>query len=198
MFRTTSAVVLLSTRGLARGARDAIGAFARAGGGILIAASPDVEPSCSAACSIWQAGALGCRGETWTGVRCRLRISAILSSGRSARSPPISGRSGSNAHGDCRPDGWDVAARFTRRHTGAARADARARAASSCSRPTSIAAGTTFRCIPHSCRSSSEAVRYVSGHGERLRDYLVSGVPAACLREARCLHAPGPATASSP
>ena len=39
-----SAVVLLSTRDLGRPERDAIAAFVRSGGGILIAASPDIEP----------------------------------------------------------------------------------------------------------------------------------------------------------
>ncbi len=39
-----SAVALLSTRGLARPGRDAIAAFVRSGGGVFIAASPDVEP----------------------------------------------------------------------------------------------------------------------------------------------------------
>lgn len=38
------AVVLLSTRGLDRGARDAISSFVRAGGGLLVAAGPDLEP----------------------------------------------------------------------------------------------------------------------------------------------------------
>jgi hypothetical protein len=40
-----TAVVLLSTRGLGRPARDAIRAFVRSGGGILIAASSDIEPA---------------------------------------------------------------------------------------------------------------------------------------------------------
>jgi hypothetical protein len=39
------AVVLLTTRGLDRAAREAIAAFVRSGGGLLIAASPDVEAS---------------------------------------------------------------------------------------------------------------------------------------------------------
>ena len=38
------AVVLLSTRGLDRRARESLAGFVRAGGGLLIAASPDVEP----------------------------------------------------------------------------------------------------------------------------------------------------------
>jgi len=39
-----AALVLLSTRSLDRSARDAIVAFVRAGGGLLIAAAPEVEP----------------------------------------------------------------------------------------------------------------------------------------------------------
>jgi hypothetical protein len=49
------AVVLLSTRGLDRSARDGIVAFVRAGGGLMIVASPDVEPSVVAALFGWPA-----------------------------------------------------------------------------------------------------------------------------------------------
>lgn len=50
------AVVLLTTRGLDRAARDAMAAFVRGGGGLLIAAAPDVEPSEVAALFGWPAG----------------------------------------------------------------------------------------------------------------------------------------------
>jgi hypothetical protein len=43
--RRYAAIVLLTTRGLDRAGRDAIRAFVRSGGGILVAASPDVEPA---------------------------------------------------------------------------------------------------------------------------------------------------------
>jgi hypothetical protein len=53
------AVVLLSTRGLDRAARDAIVSFVRGGGGLLIAAAPDVEPAVVAALFGWPASSFG-------------------------------------------------------------------------------------------------------------------------------------------
>lgn len=52
------AVVLLSTRNLDRSARDAITAFVRAGGGLLIAAAPDVEAGVISAMFGWKPGAI--------------------------------------------------------------------------------------------------------------------------------------------
>jgi hypothetical protein len=51
------AVVLLSTRGLDRPAREAIAAFVKDGGGVFIAASPDVDPEVVASMFGWNAGA---------------------------------------------------------------------------------------------------------------------------------------------
>ncbi len=53
-----SAVVLLSTRALDRSARDAIVKFVRDGGGVLVAASPDVEPAIVAGMFGWNAAEL--------------------------------------------------------------------------------------------------------------------------------------------
>jgi len=50
------ALVLLTTRGLDRGARDAIASFVRSGGGLLIAASPDVEATVVASMLDWPPG----------------------------------------------------------------------------------------------------------------------------------------------
>ena len=52
------AVVLLSTRGLDRGAREGIAAFVRAGGGLVVAASPDADPDVVEAIFGWPAGQL--------------------------------------------------------------------------------------------------------------------------------------------
>jgi hypothetical protein len=52
-----AAVVLLSTRNLDRAARDGIASFVRGGGGLLIAAAPEVEPGIVAAMFGWDAGA---------------------------------------------------------------------------------------------------------------------------------------------
>jgi hypothetical protein len=53
------AIVLLTTRGLDRAARDAIAAFVRSGGGLLIAASADIEPSVIAPLFGWAPAAFG-------------------------------------------------------------------------------------------------------------------------------------------
>jgi hypothetical protein len=50
-----AAVLLLSTRGLDRPARDAIAAFVRGGGGLLVAAAPDVEADVVAGMFGWPA-----------------------------------------------------------------------------------------------------------------------------------------------
>ena len=50
-----SAVVLLSTRGMERRAREALAAFVRAGNGLLVAASADVEPIVLATTFGWKA-----------------------------------------------------------------------------------------------------------------------------------------------
>jgi hypothetical protein len=51
-----SAIVVLSTRNLDRSARDAIVQFVKAGGGVLLAASPDVDPSIVSAMFGWGGG----------------------------------------------------------------------------------------------------------------------------------------------
>ncbi len=56
------AVVLLSTRGLDRSARDAISAFVKGGGGLLIAAGPDLEADVISAMFGWKAGSLRADG----------------------------------------------------------------------------------------------------------------------------------------
>lgn len=48
------AIVLLSTRGLERRARSPVASFVRGGGGLLIAASPDLEPSALSMIFDWQ------------------------------------------------------------------------------------------------------------------------------------------------
>ncbi len=54
-----AAVVLLSTRGLDRSSRDAIVSFVRKGGGLLVAAAPEVDPAVLAAMFAWEAAAFG-------------------------------------------------------------------------------------------------------------------------------------------
>jgi hypothetical protein len=104
------AVVLLSTRGLDRSARDSLVAFVRAGGGLMIAAAPDVEPSVVAALFGWTASSFGpadARPASLTATDVRHPIfrpfgafAANLGSVRFNRAWRIDGA------------GWHVAARF--------------------------------------------------------------------------------------
>lgn len=52
------AIVLLSTRGLDRSARDAIAAFVRSGGGLLVAAGPDLEADVLSDMFEWKRGTI--------------------------------------------------------------------------------------------------------------------------------------------
>jgi hypothetical protein len=104
------AVILLSTRGLDRAARDGIAAFVRAGGGLMIAASPDVEPSVATALFGWPAsifvpGAPRLASLTATDVRHPMfrpfgAFAANLGSVRFTRAWRVDG------------SGWHVPARF--------------------------------------------------------------------------------------
>jgi hypothetical protein len=59
---THRAVALLSTRGLDRSARDAITAFVRGGGGLLVAAGPDLEPEVVSGMFGWKQGTITADG----------------------------------------------------------------------------------------------------------------------------------------
>lgn len=105
------AVVLLSTRSLDRSAREAIAAFAKSGGGVLIAAAPDVEPAVVASMFGWDASGFRADGDTRsaflsaTDVRHPIfqpfgTLSANLGQVRFTRAWQVDGA------------GWHVAARF--------------------------------------------------------------------------------------
>ena len=104
------AVVLLSTRSLDRAARDGITTFVRSGGGLLIAASSEVEPSVVAALFGWKAssfmpGEARLSSLTATDVRHPIfrpfgAFAANLGSVRFSRAWRID------------PAGWQVTARF--------------------------------------------------------------------------------------
>ena len=145
-----SVVILLSTRNLDRRGRESLVNFVRQGGGLLIAASPDVDPSVIA--TTWRGG-ISPRSNSQPLARCsRQPISGIRSSGRSVRWRRTWGRCGSRGHGRSGPtDGKSRRDSPTgRRRCSSA---AKAAAASCCSPRTSIGAGTTFRSTPRSCRS---------------------------------------------
>ncbi|HJR60695.1 MAG TPA: BatA and WFA domain-containing protein [Vicinamibacterales bacterium] len=104
------AVILLSTRSLDRAARDGIAAFVRSGGGLMIAASPDVEASVVTAMFGWPASSFAPADSregslTATDVRHPIfrpfgAFAANLGNVRFSRAWRIRG------------DGWHVPARF--------------------------------------------------------------------------------------
>jgi hypothetical protein len=105
------AVVLLSTRSLDRAAREAIAAFVRAGGGLLIAAAPDVEPEVVTALFGWDTAHFAAGGSP--------REAALTAT--DARHPIFRPFGGLSANlGQVRftrawrvdPAGWHVAAHF--------------------------------------------------------------------------------------
>ena len=170
-----SAVVLLSTRGLERRGRDAIAAFVRAGGGLFVAASPDMEPVVLSAIFDWRPALSGVEPDpgavalSVTDLRHPIfrpfgALAANLGQVRFDRTWRLLG------------DGWDVAARFTNgtpalleRREGDGRV---VLFASDIDRRwndfPSHAAFVPF---------AVEAVRYVSGVRDRAREYSVSRVP---------------------
>ncbi len=170
-----SAVVLLSTRGLERRARDALTAFVRSGGGLLIAGSPDVDPAVLATMFEWE-----------TSIRGTVEASAVTALSATDLRHPIFRPFGTLAAnlGQVRfdrvwrlgGDGWDVAARFT---DGSAalleRREGQGRVvlfASDLDRR-----WNDFPLHPVFVPFAMEAVRYVAGARDRGRDYLPGSAP---------------------
>jgi hypothetical protein len=110
-FARTGAVLLLSTKGLDRAARDMLAMFVRSGGGLLAAAAPDVEPSSLASVMGWPDFAAVEQPAASTALAATdLRhpvfrpvglLAANLGQVRFTRAWRVSGA------------GWDIAARFT-------------------------------------------------------------------------------------
>jgi hypothetical protein len=170
-----SAVVLLSTRGLERRSRELIAGFVRAGGGLLIASSPDVEPVVLSAIFNWQPAIAGtvetAAAVTWSPMDLRHPIfrpfGALAANLGRVRFERV-WRLGTQ--------GWDVAARFT---DGSAalleRREGKGRVvlfASDFDRR-----WNDFPLQPAFVPFAVEAVRYVSGARDRGRNYVVGSVP---------------------
>jgi hypothetical protein len=169
------AVVLLSTRGLERRGREAIAGFVRSGGGVLVAASPDVEPAVLATMFDVRAALAGLQESA----------SPVSLSVTDLRHPifrPFGALSANLGQVQfervwrLRPEGWDVAARFTdgtpallERSEGSGRM---VLFASDLDRR-----WNDFPVQPSFVPFVLEAVRYVSGTREGASDYLVSNVP---------------------
>jgi hypothetical protein len=171
-----SAVVLLSTHALDRHARDSIASFVRAGGGLLIAGSAEVESAVVSAIFSW--------GPTTTGtveVPASVALSPI-----DLRHPVFRPFGSLSANlGQVRfarawrvaADGWEVAARFTdgnaalvERREGSGRV---VLFASDFDRQ-----WNDFPLHPSFVPFIIEAVRYVSAPHDRGRDYIVGAAPA--------------------
>jgi hypothetical protein len=170
-----SAVVLLSTRGLERRERESIAAFVRAGGGMLIAAAPDVEPIVISTIFDWRPG-LSAVEQSSGGVALSatdLRHPIFRPFGALAANL---GQIRFERAWRVRADGWDVAAKFTDGTPALLeRAEGKGRVvlfASDLGRR-----WNDFPLHPAFVPFAVEAVRYVSGVRDRGRDYSVALVP---------------------
>lgn len=172
-----AAVVLLSTRGLERRGRDAIAGFVRSGGGVLIAASPDVEPSVLSTMFDLRAAFSGLEESATT-------VSLSITDLRHPVFRPFGvlaanlGQVRFDRTWRLRAEGWAVAARF------ADGAPALLERAEGSGRVVLFASDldrrwNDFPVQPSFVPFVVEAVRYVSGGHERVRDYVVSSVPDA-------------------
>ncbi len=169
------AVVLLSTRGLDRRAREHLRAIVEQGGGVFVAAGPDVEPSVLSTVFGWTPALTGA-GQAEAGAvlaATDLRhpifrpfgsLAANLGQVRFDRAVRV------------RSDGWDVAARFTdgspallERTAGQGRV---VLFASDLERR-----WNDFPLHPAFVPFAVEAVRYVAGSHETGSDYVVSRAP---------------------
>jgi hypothetical protein len=171
-----SAVVLLSTRGLERRARDGIVEFVRAGGGLLIAAAPDVDPIVLSTSFAWKP-ALSAAEQA---------PRDVVLSATDVRHPilrPFGALSANfgQVHFDrtwrVRDGGWDTAARFSdggpallERREGNGRV---VLFASDLDRR-----WNDFPLNPAYVPFVLEAVRHLMPARDRGRDYLVTSVPA--------------------
>jgi len=171
-----SAVVLLSTRALDRRGRDFIAGFVRAGGGLVIAGSPEVEATVVSAIFNW--------GTPMTGT-IEMPASVALSP-TDPRHPVFRPFGSLSANlGQVRfarawrvaPEGWEVAARFTdgnpalvERREGSGRV---VLFASDLDRQ-----WNDFPLHPAFVPFIIETVRYVSASHDHAREYIVGAAPA--------------------
>jgi hypothetical protein len=170
----TVAIVLLSTRGLTRQARELLAGFVREGGGLLIAASPDVDGSAVAAVFDWRGAfadpgrdepvALAATDPRHPIFRPFGALTANLGQVRFSRGWRV------------RAEGWDVVARFTDgRPALLDRAEGRGHVvlfASDLDRR-----WNDFPLHPSFVPFAVESVRYVARASVNVREYLVGQVP---------------------
>jgi hypothetical protein len=171
-----AAVILLSTRGIDRRAREALAAFVRAGGGLFVAGSPEVEPIVLSTTFAWKP-ALGAAEQ---------RVDAVALSATDLRHPIVRAFGPLTANlGQIRFErawrlgetGWDTAARFT---DGSAalleRREGRGRVALFAS--DLDRRWNDFPLNPAYVPFVTETVRYVMVARDTRRDYAVGAAPA--------------------
>ncbi len=170
------AVVLLSTRGLDRRARESLAGFVRAGGGLFIAAAPDVEPVVLSTIFDWRPALSGggAAADPMSLSATDLRHPIFRPFGSLAANL---GQVRFHHAWRVRPDGWDVAAQFTdgtpallERREGKGRI---VLFASDIDRR-----WNDFPLHPAFVPFAVEAVRYISAAPDRAREYSVARVPA--------------------
>jgi hypothetical protein len=177
----SATVVLLSTRGLDRRSRDAIAAYVRNGGGLLVAASDDVEASVLATTMGWQGFTAAAQAEP-AGVLAPVDLRHPIFRPFGALAANL-GEGHFDRTWTLRGDGWDVLARFTNgaaalveRHEGKGRV---VLFASDVSRR-----WNDFPLTPAFVPFAVETVRYTGAATDRRRDYVVADAPAGVPPEA--------------
>jgi hypothetical protein len=174
------AVVLLTTRGLDRRGRESLAGYVRGGGGLLIAAAPEVDPAVLASTMNWPQ--LSAVVQDAAPVRLSatdLRHPIFRPFGALAANL---GQVRFNRSWRLRADGWDVAARFT---DGSAAVVERREGAG---RVVLFASDLDRRWNDFPLHASFvpfalETVRYVAGSPDRRREYLVAEAPAGAKAE---------------
>ena len=170
----SAVVVLLSTRGLDRKSRDAVAAYVRAGGGLLVAASPDVEASVLATTMGWQGFSAAVQTEP-AGVLAPVDLRHPIFRPFGALAVNL-GEGHFDRTWTLRAEGWDVLARFT---SGAAalieRREGKGQVllfASDLGRR-----WNDFPLNPAFVPFTVETVRHAAASADRRRDYLVADAP---------------------
>ena len=174
------AVVLLSTRGLDRRSRDTIASFVRNGGGLLVAASDDVEPAVLSTMMGWKGFSAAVEDRAAGSLApTDLRHPIFRPFGALAANL---GAGGFDRTWSLRADGWDVLARFT---NGAPalmeRREGRGRVllfTSDLSRR-----WNDFPLNPAFVPFTIETVRHAAGLSGGRRDYLVADAPEGIPHE---------------
>ena len=176
-----AAVLLLSTRNLDRAGRDGLVSFVRAGGGLMIAAAPDVEPEVITAMFGWNAAAIARDDQP-------RRLALAPSDGRHPVFRPFGGLAANLGQVTftrawrVRPDGWEVPARFSDGTSALLeRAEGEGRVvlfASDLDRR-----WNDFPLHPSFVPFVVEAVQHVSTRPAQPREFAVSRVPAGVPRE---------------